>query len=242
MVHIDLIHGFTQDSRVWDRVLEALPSDWSVRPIDLPGHGSNGDMRPRTPDEFLRLTSELLEGNPEADRRVLCGYSMGGRVALTLSAATPEQWTDLVVVSAGVGINGVSERAARREADEFLATRYLDEGWIEEFASHWDSLSIWDGDPQDVKQARLAMLLQQDPEGLAAALRSFGQGVSPPFDGFGPGGEPSLSVIRGERDSSYNIPTEQLAMLAGTSPKVVAGSHSLLLENPGAIAEVISGL
>ncbi len=242
MTQLTLIHGFTQDSRVWEETVALLPSDWEISTIDLPGHGRKADQRPSDPTQFLTQVQESVPPGSTADRRILCGYSMGGRVALNLAADSPGRWTDLVIVSSGAGISNTEDRFNRQQADESLATRLLDEGWMQEFAAHWDSLPIWTGDPQQVRQARIEMLLDQAADGLAAALRSFGQGIAPVFMGFGPGEIPTLTVLRGERDTAYIDPSEHLAMLAGTAPTVVTGGHSLPLENPAALAEALVDL
>jgi 2-succinyl-6-hydroxy-2,4-cyclohexadiene-1-carboxylate synthase len=241
MVDLTLIHGFTQDSSVWERTRQNLPEDWAVTAVDLPGHGIFGKQRPQSPEEFLEQVGAILPSETDADRRVLCGYSMGARVALQLAAAEPERWTHLVVISSGAGMTDTLAREERRQSDEALAAS-LEEGWLEEFASHWDSLSIWEGDPAEVSAQRAEMILKQDPVGLACALRSFGQGVAPVFSGFASGDEPKLTVVRGERDTTYVRPTEELAMLGASSPMTIAGGHSLLIENPAAVAGVLRSL
>lgn len=242
MVELILIHGFTQDASTWDEVRKHIPTDWIVHAVDLPGHGDHRDVIAGSAEDFLAAISESLPRSKDPARRILCGYSMGGRVALRLASAEPTRWSNVVIISSGAGISDPYERLARQEADEQLAMRFLDEGWLEEFASYWDSLPIWNGDPPKVQQARLEMLLRQSPEGLASALRAFGQGIAPPFGGFGPLDAPDLTVVRGTRDATYIEPCQYLAGLASTKPVVVDGGHSLVLENPAAIATVINDL
>ena len=242
MVSLTLIHGFTQDSGVWTEVESQLPTDWAVMAIDLPGHGRNRQLVASSQSEFLAMTRETLkERNPDVVN-VLCGYSMGARVALALAAAEPDRWDHVVAISSGGGIYSEEARNSRREADEGIANKYLDEGWLEEFASYWDSLPIWAGDPQHVGESRIQMLLKQDPAGLASALRSFGQGAATPFSGFEHGDEPVVTVIRGERDAAYVEPAQRLAMLTSGSPVVIPGGHSLVLENPRALADALKSV
>ncbi len=242
MVNLTLIHGFTQDSGVWAEVESHLPTDWAVTAIDLPGHGRNRQSRPSSQSEFLAMTRESLGEERSDALNVLCGYSMGARVALALAAAEPDRWDNLVVISSGGGIYSEDARLNRREADEGIAHKYLDEGWLEEFASYWDSLPIWSGDPEHVGRSRIRMLLNQDPAGLASALRAFGQGATTPFNGFESGVEPTVTVIRGERDAAYVEPTRHLATLTSGSPVVIPGGHSLVLENPRALADALKSI
>ncbi len=241
MVNLTLIHGFTQDSTVWARVSKSLPSDWLVDSIDLPGHGQRNHLRPATPTEFLAQTESFLKPPTDAQRRILCGYSMGGRVALQLTQLFPQRWTDIVVVSSGRGITDPYEREARLQTDE-LTAQQLDEGWIEEFAAGWDALPLWEGDPSQVRADRRSMILGQTASGLASALRSFGQGSAPTFEGFASVPHPRLIVIRGARDLAYANAADDLARLGGAPPVIIPGGHSLPLESPDPLAGAIASI
>jgi len=241
MVNLTLIHGFTQDASVWQETVSSLPRDWQITTLDLPGHGSNGQLKTSNPLQFLDQTEALVPASEPADDNILCGYSMGGRVALQLAARSQERWTNVVVVSSGAGISDRSARRNRKQADELIASQ-LDRGSIKEFAAHWDGLDLWEGDPEQARAARRAMILRQNTAGLAAALRSFGQGIAPVFAGFASATGPNLTVIRGERDTAYTAATAGLARLGATAPTVIPGGHSLPLESPDHLARLISSI
>src|SRR5271156_6484196 len=106
-----LLHGFSGTHRAWDGVIAALDRE-RYRPLafDLPGHGvaANGEH----PIPFAVCVAHVLARAPE--RFVLCGYSLGGRVALHVALAAPERVARLVLVSTTAGIEGASARAERR--------------------------------------------------------------------------------------------------------------------------------
>ena len=75
-----LLHGFSGTRRAWDGVVACLSPE-RCRPLalDLPGHGEYADAHAR-PISFAGCVAHVLARAPE--RFVLCGYSLGGRVAL----------------------------------------------------------------------------------------------------------------------------------------------------------------
>src|SRR4051812_37649437 len=74
-----LLHGFAGTRRGWDLVAGALDAE-RYRPlaVDLRGHGTARDARPIT---FDACVADVLAAAPPG-RFDLCGYSMGGRLAL----------------------------------------------------------------------------------------------------------------------------------------------------------------
>ena len=91
-----LLHGFSGTRRAWDGVIERLdPERYLPLALDLPGHGEAVDAE--RPITFEGCAEAVLAEAPE--RFALCGYSMGGRVALALTLAHPALVRSLVLVS-----------------------------------------------------------------------------------------------------------------------------------------------
>ena len=112
-----LLHGFAGTRRAWDPVVERLDRErYTPLAPDLRGHGDARDARPVS---FEACVADVLAAAPE--RFVLCGYSMGGRIAQHVALAAPERVERLVLVATTAGIADDDERAARRADDERLA-------------------------------------------------------------------------------------------------------------------------
>jgi 2-succinyl-6-hydroxy-2,4-cyclohexadiene-1-carboxylate synthase len=231
-----LLHGFSGTHRAWDGVIDRLPAE-RYRPLalDLPGHGAAaGAPRPIT---FESAVAAVLGGAPE--RFALCGYSLGGRVAMHVALAAPERVTRLWVIAANPGIEDGEERAARVASDEALADRLetdLFEGWIDA----WRSQPLFREDPPEVGELARADQRRNDPRALAAALRGLSVGAMEPlWDRLGELQMP-VTVLVGERDAKFQALAQRaLPLLQRGSLSVIAGGHGLPIENPGGVAGVL---
>jgi 2-succinyl-6-hydroxy-2,4-cyclohexadiene-1-carboxylate synthase len=231
-----LLHGFGGTHRAWDSVIAALDQE-RYRPLalDLPGHGDAAELE--RPITFAGCVEHVLAHSPE--RFTLCGYSLGGRVALQVALAAPERVQRLVLVSSSAGIEDAGERAARRAADALLA-RELEHGPFERFIERWRSQPLFADEPP-----RVAALAREDqrrnrPQALAAVLRGVGAGeMQPLWDRLG-GLEMPVTVLAGERDDKYvALARRMVALLPDGRLVIVPGGHGLLFESPQAVAQAL---
>jgi 2-succinyl-6-hydroxy-2,4-cyclohexadiene-1-carboxylate synthase len=232
---IVLLHGFTQTGRSWGPTIAAIGERYRALAPDIRGHGSAADERPV---DLASVQADLLGLMPA--RAALAGYSMGGRIALSLALAAPERVSRLLLVGASPGLADPAERSARRAADEALADRIEAEG-IEAFASHWSSLPLFADQPPAVAAAAHAARLSQSPAGLAAALRGLGTGVMEPLWERLPELTIPVTLIVGERDAKFRAIAERMAAaLPDARLHVVSGAgHAVQLEAPEAVAALL---
>jgi 2-succinyl-6-hydroxy-2,4-cyclohexadiene-1-carboxylate synthase len=234
-----LLHGFSGTQRAWDGVIELLDRE-RYRPLalDLPGHGEASDAR--RPITFAGCVNAVLAAAPESF--TLCGYSLGGRVALHVALAAPERVSGLVLVSSSAGIQDPHERAARREADSRLA-QDLEEEPFEQFIERWRTQPLFASEPPAVSQFARADQRRNSPPALAAVLRGLGAGTMEPlWERLGELRMP-VTVIVGERDTKYvSIGRRMVEQLPDAQLCVVDGGHGLALENPGMIAQMLERL
>jgi 2-succinyl-6-hydroxy-2,4-cyclohexadiene-1-carboxylate synthase len=234
---IVLLHGFAGTGAAWDAVRARLDGErYRALALDLPGHGSAGEVRPVT---FESCVAHVLAGAPA--RFALCGYSLGGRVALHVALEAPERVERLVLVSTTAGIEDDAERAARRASDEELAAR-TEAGTIEEFADAWAAQPLLAGTPPEAPAAWLADLRRNDPTGLAAVLRGIGTGAMEPM--WNRLGELSMpvTVIVGEHDAKFTAIGERMAEAIPDARLVVVdgAGHGLPREAPAELAELLA--
>lgn len=97
-----LIHGWGMHGGLWDGVAEVLAQYFSVLVVDLPGHGHSTTLSPANgrgagPDSLDAIVDALSEQFDEP--LAVCGWSMGGQIALRWALRHPLQVERLVLVS-----------------------------------------------------------------------------------------------------------------------------------------------
>lgn len=232
-----MLHGFGGTARAFDSVAAALPRErYTPLALDLPGHGERADEREIT---YERCVAAVLAAAPA--KFILCGYSMGARIALLAALAAPQRVSRLVLVSGTAGIEEAPRRQARIEADERLAAQIESEP-LERFAQRWRAQPIFAEEPRRVRELALADHRRNNTAGLAAALRGIGQGaMAPLWDRLAELEMPVL-VLAGERDLKYRqLGQRMAAALPDGRLLVLGGGHGLLLESPEEVAEAIAG-
>jgi 2-succinyl-6-hydroxy-2,4-cyclohexadiene-1-carboxylate synthase len=232
-----LLHGFAGTGRAWDPVVERLDRErYTALAPDLRGHGSARDARPIS---FDACVEDVLTVAPK--RFTLCGYSMGGRVALHVALAAPSRVERLVLAATSAGLDDAADRATRRDSDERLAA-FAERATIDEFADRWAAQPLFAGTPPDAARIWREDLLRNDPRALAAVLRGVGAGAMVPlWDRLDELTMPA-AVLAGERDATYlalargrlvaGLPNARLVIAAGAG-------HGLPREAPQVIAATI---
>jgi 2-succinyl-6-hydroxy-2,4-cyclohexadiene-1-carboxylate synthase len=235
--NVVLLHGFSGTRRAWDGVIERLdPERYLPLALGLPGHGEAADAE--RPITFAGCVAAVLAQAPE--RFTLCGYSMGGRVALHVALAAPERVARLVLVASTAGIEDEAERAERRLADHALAQE-LERMPFEEFIERWRTQLLFAADPPEVGELAREDQRRNRPDALAAVLRGIGTGEMEPL--WGRLGELRMpvTVVVGDRDTKFQALGRRMVGLLPTAELVVVpGGHRLPLESAGAVAGVVS--
>jgi 2-succinyl-6-hydroxy-2,4-cyclohexadiene-1-carboxylate synthase len=233
---IVLLHGFGGTHRAWDGVRARLGEErYTPLALDLPGHGLQADYE--RPITFAACVDYVLELAPE--RFALCGYSMGGRVALHVALAAPARVRALVLVATTAGIEDPSERALRREADQRIAEE-LQSAPFESFVERWRGQPLFAGEPPHVGALAREDHRRNRPAALARVLRGIGTGQMEPL--WGRLGELRMpvTVLVGERDEKFRAIGRRMAEeLPEAELKVLPGAHNLVLESPSELAEAL---
>jgi 2-succinyl-6-hydroxy-2,4-cyclohexadiene-1-carboxylate synthase len=231
-----LLHGFGGTHRAWDPVLSELDHE-RYNPLvpDLRGHGTKAGTRPIS---FDGCVADVLAAAP--DEFVLCGYSLGGRVAQHVALAAPERVTRLILVSTGGGIADDAARAARVAEDERLADELTRMG-IEEFADRWMANPLFEATPAEASRWWREDLLRNDPMALAEVLRAIGGGaMAPLWDRIGTLKMP-VTIAVGGRDTKFIDYAERFAQLLPQADvhTIEGAGHGLPREAPRELAAII---
>ncbi len=231
-----MLHGFSGTRHAWDGVSARLDLQ-RYRPLalDLPGHGEA--IVADAPISFDSCVAAVLAASPP--RFALCGYSLGGRVALHVALAAPERVSRLVLVSCSPGIEEEVGRAERRASDARLAGE-LETTPFEQFIDKWRTQPLFAGDPPAVDELAREDQRRNDPHALAAVMRGIGAGEMTPL--WGRLGELKMpaTFVAGARDAKFRAIGERVvAALADAQLVVISGGHALPLESPDELVEAI---
>lgn len=194
------IHGFL-----------GLPSDWAgfdVEPVSIGTADSIEAWAKHFNDRVRR----------EKVRRIVVGYSMGGRLALHALVQEPELWEKAILVSTHKGIE--ADKETRLKNDEAWALRFERDPWYEVVAD-WMAQPIFKG-----TSGPLRVESDFNRSELASHLRNFSLAKQAPLDH-----EKAVWVV-GERDEAYR-------KLHPEAIVVPNAGHRILFDNPQKLNEII---
>ena len=237
------LHGFTGSGADWRSFYPLFPQFDSIA-LDLPGHGRNLPPAPRTMAQTAVDVVEQMEERVGKRPFHLLGYSMGGRLALYIALHYPDLIISLTLESESPGLATTSARQQRRQRDNALAARIVQDG-IVDFVDFWEKLSLWESQQQFSPQIRADLRrkrLRNDPHGLANSLRGMGTGVQPSL--WPRLGELTIPVhlIVGALDHKFVAIAQEMAQaMANVRLDVVAGAgHTVHLERPLMFQQLIN--
>jgi len=115
-----------------------LPSDWAQftyiqHPVKLDNEGLDFS-------EWSKKFNNSL--TKESKKKVLLGYSMGGRLGMHAVIAEPKKWHGAIFVSAHPGLISQADKAARFKADQDWANKFLHCPW-EALMKEWNSNPVF---------------------------------------------------------------------------------------------------
>ena len=92
---IIFIHGFPLNKSMWNKQVEVLKENYRVIAYDIRGHGnSDAGDEDFSIELFVNDLFSLMDAL-KIDKTILCGFSMGGYIALSAIIKHPERFTAL---------------------------------------------------------------------------------------------------------------------------------------------------
>ena len=235
------LHGFTGTADSWSEVIGKINA--CAIAVDIVGHRAstfkdlNSDYNI---DDWCDDLSQVID-SLNISKLNLCGYSMGGRLAIAFAARYPQKINQLIIESSSLGI--IENKAKKQRFKEDLKLSQLIESDLDEF------IQIWENNPLFLNQAErnnMAFLKQretrasQDPMQLSKSLRVFSQGTmkfyGPEFSKF----DFPVSTINGKEDEKYlKIGSRMCQLNKNCSQYILEAGHNVHLENPKSFANTL---
>lgn len=246
MSDLILLHGFTGGPSSFEALVACLPQP---RPrIHCPpvlGHCGAAEARSVSfPDELARLEKWIGERVPTGARAHVCGYSLGGRLALGLLARQPQRFAGALLVGVHPGLVSPAERGRRRQHDARWAELLEREG-TEAFARAWEAQPLFRSqraaDPILLEKQR--RLRRSHPAlGLARALRVLGLAEMPDTRRHLSDLGPAVQLVVGGQDPKFcALAHEMVASAPNLRLACVPGvGHNVVLEAPGPLARLVN--
>ncbi|MCE9642273.1 MAG: pimeloyl-ACP methyl ester esterase BioH [Betaproteobacteria bacterium] len=230
-----LLHGWGMHAGVWDGIAALLALQFRVLSVELPGRASPA-CAPYTLDAVAAALADIC-----APRATVCGWSLGGQIALRWAFMHPEQVERLVLIAStprfvrGPDWNSGMEAAVFDAFAQDLA--HDANGALQRFAilqAHGDA------DARNVSRRLRACLSARDTAALAAGLQILKdtdlRADLPRI------AQPAL-IVHGERDTV--VPLAAGEYLERTLPQatlaVIAGAaHAPFVTQPQNVARRIT--
>jgi 3-oxoadipate enol-lactonase len=230
-----LLHGYPLDHSIWEPLVPFLENDFDLILPDLPGFGDSQVMGGNpSMAGYARVIASLMDmlGVPKA---ALVGHSMGGYVALAFAQDFPERLFGLGLVSSQVLADPPERKTAR-----YAEARQVTEHGVMDVAY---GMSVKLTAALNLQTELKDLILQQQPDGLAAASRAMADRMdsSDLVMGF------TLPLVLVHGLSDGLIPVERAqsikaAVAHATLVEIPNCGHMPMLEAPGVTAEALKAL
>jgi len=236
------LHGFTGAADSWSEVISKFDS-YAVS-VDIVGHGKstfkdlNSDY---SVDDCCEDLSEILD-SLDIKRLNICGYSMGGRLAVAFAARYPDRVEGLLLESACLGIADKEDRESRYQEDLKLC-RAIEDNFAE-FVQKWERNSLFHNQSNrnelGFKKQR-EIRLSHNPAQLSKALRAFSQGQMKSYESEFSKFDFPISIINGSDDSRYKLAGKMMSEMnkQATQHVVDNSNHNVHLESTDAFIDLI---
>ncbi len=225
--HLCFLHGFCEDSTIWQSLADTLSQDYTVISIDLPGFGRSSDLSFGTLDEVATQINKLLKAE-DIESCILLGHSMGGYIAAAYAALFPSELKALALVHSTTLADSPSKVVNRQKSIDFIAKN----GSQEFFRLFIPGLVALEHRGR-LREQLIALVNQTSDRSILAGLNAMKERPSH-LETIAQLDKPIL-FMKGEEDTHYSA--EEIYTQAAAAPKcqlsVLQGTgHLSMLENP----------
>ena len=227
------LHGALGLKQDWDPFLENLKASETLSEEFV--YCSNlYETDPVSIEDTARRLNDIASGF--SSPRLLLGYSLGGRIAMTMLVQAPELWQAAVFLGARLPMEDEGEREQRRLWDHSWKEKCLHLPWSE-FLKEWQALPVFQGRALPDNRAELESCRVRvaksfelwSPANAKVGLKDL-LSVSKP-----------ILWVAGEDDLSYRDSNHRFAEASDdfSSCVIVGAAHRAHMEAPQLFAQCI---
>ena len=187
-------------------------------------------------DEFPAAFQNAADHHA-APPRILFGYSLGARLALSVLTRYPDKWDAAILLSPHPGLTAGEDRAARLAQDQMWSVRFLREPWTEVMAA-WNAQPVLAGEAVPPRDEALVETWRRE---VALGFDAWSLARQPDFRPLLPGVPCPVLWITGAKDVKFT------ALAAEACPLLPRGRHVIIpdaghrthLDQPSTVSSAI---
>ena len=118
--HLCFLHGFCEDSSIWNYQIQHLQQDFTCIAIDLPGFGASREVPFKSIPEVARQIHDILI-HEKATECVLLGHSLGGYLVGEYLTQYGDELVAAALIHSTLEADTEKKKANRRKSIDFIS-------------------------------------------------------------------------------------------------------------------------
>ena len=228
------IHGFTGSHESWSEIRRHINN--SSIALDIPGHGKSTfvDLKDDYTYDDWCTDIFLMLRQLKIDKINICGYSIGGRLALIFALKYPSYVNKLILEGTSLGIEDFDQRTIRRDEDRVRCQDIITS--LEQFNKNWEKNQLFKFQKERNSEGfthQRKIRNDHNPKQLSKSLYSFTVG-SMKYLGYDIKDlKMPIYLINGKDDSKHIKVSKEILRLNHKSKNFILNNahHNVHLEN-----------
>ncbi len=240
------VHGFLGAKEDWQKVCNLFGDRINAVAIDLPGYGESDKPKENNfyQEYFLVEVINSFIQLFECERKILVGYSMGGRAALSFAVKHSDLISALVLESVSPGIENAIEKANRIKHDNQLCEMISTLG-LKKFIEYWDSQPLFASQKKlspEILYLQNGSRMKNDTNSLILTLKNFGTGAMTSHWQTLSEIKIPIQLLSGELDNKFTASNERMNSIFPSAKNINVKDcgHNIHLENPAEFVNLIN--
>ena len=117
--HLCFLHGFCEDSTIWESTINHLSKTYTCVSIDLPGFGRSKFLEFQSIPELADTVFHILQ-HEKIESPIIFGHSLGGYIACEYASKYPQNISGIGLVHSTSMVDSESKKENRKKAINFI--------------------------------------------------------------------------------------------------------------------------